>query len=172
MNTEQSKKELEQAMLELALGRVFVEEVHTYLDPREQTVTKIEKIKKQIAPSAQLQIYLSRKYQVQGLQQKKSVFDWRNEKSMNGGGVLDADEVLFMRTTTAAGRKMYRLCSRREQEARSRASRQGTRSVLQQLGMAANDRSDKGARIRIGRVRPRGRQDRSRRACASYRAAG
>ena len=54
------KLELENAMYKLATGQMYVEEVRTSLDPQGQRVTKIDKVKKQLPPNAQIQMFLAR----------------------------------------------------------------------------------------------------------------
>ena len=52
--------ELENAMFDLALGRTYVEEVKSILDPKTGTVVRIEKTKKQIPPNPTTQIFLAK----------------------------------------------------------------------------------------------------------------
>lgn len=52
--------ELENAMFDLALGRICVEEVKSVLDPKTGTVVRIEKTKKQIPPNPTTQIFLAK----------------------------------------------------------------------------------------------------------------
>lgn len=52
--------ELENAMFDLALGRIYVEEVKSVLDPKTGTVVRIEKTKKQIPPNPTTQIFLAK----------------------------------------------------------------------------------------------------------------
>ena len=52
--------ELENAMFNLACGKTFVEEVKSVLDPKNGTILKIEKTRKQIPPSAILLIFLAK----------------------------------------------------------------------------------------------------------------
>nr|DAI35743.1 MAG TPA: terminase small subunit [Caudoviricetes sp.] len=52
--------ELENAMFDLALGRTYVEEVKSILDPKTGTVVRIEKTKKQIQPNPTMQIFLAK----------------------------------------------------------------------------------------------------------------
>lgn len=52
--------ELENAMFDLALGRTYVEEVKSILDPKTGTVIRIEKTKKQIPPNPTTQIFLAK----------------------------------------------------------------------------------------------------------------
>ena len=54
------KLELENAMYKLATGQMYIEEVKTSLDPQGQRVTKIDKVKKQLPPNAQVQMFLAR----------------------------------------------------------------------------------------------------------------
>ena len=53
--------ELENAMFDLALGRTYVEEVKSILDPKTGMVIRIEKTKKQIPPNPTTQIFLAKK---------------------------------------------------------------------------------------------------------------
>lgn len=57
---EKPKLELENAMYKLATGQMYIEEVKTSLDPQGQRVTKIDKVKKQLPPNAQVQMFLAR----------------------------------------------------------------------------------------------------------------
>ena len=57
---EKPKVELENAMYKLATGQMYIEEVKTSLDPQGQRVTKIDKVKKQLPPNAQVQMFLAR----------------------------------------------------------------------------------------------------------------
>lgn len=52
--------ELENAMFDLALGRTYVEEVKSILDPKTGMVIRIEKTKKQIPPNPTTQIFLAK----------------------------------------------------------------------------------------------------------------
>lgn len=52
--------ELENAMFDLALGRTYVEEVKSILDPKTGTVVRIEKTRKQIPPNPTTQIFLAK----------------------------------------------------------------------------------------------------------------
>lgn len=52
--------ELENAMFDLALGRTYVEEVKSILDPKTGMVVRIEKTKKQIPPNPTTQIFLAK----------------------------------------------------------------------------------------------------------------
>ena len=52
--------ELENAMFDLALGRTYVEEVKSILDPKTGVVVRIEKTKKQIPPNPTTQIFLAK----------------------------------------------------------------------------------------------------------------
>ena len=47
-------------MFDLALGRTYVEEVKSILDPKTGTVVRIEKTKKQIPPNPTTQIFLAK----------------------------------------------------------------------------------------------------------------
>ena len=47
-------------MYKLATGQMYIEETKTTLDPQGQKVTKIDKVKKQLAPNAQIQMFLAR----------------------------------------------------------------------------------------------------------------
>lgn len=57
---EKPKLELENSMFKLATGQMFVEETRTTLDPQGQRVTKIDKVKKQLPPNPQIQMFLAR----------------------------------------------------------------------------------------------------------------
>ena len=59
---EKPKLELENAMFKLATGQMFIEETKTTLDPQGQKVTKIDKVKKQLPPNAQIQMFLARSW--------------------------------------------------------------------------------------------------------------
>lgn len=52
--------ELENAMLELALGHSFTEETKSILDPNTRKVIRVEKTRKQIPPNATMQIFLAK----------------------------------------------------------------------------------------------------------------
>ena len=52
--------EIENAMFELACGKVFVEEIKTSIDAKTGEVSKIEKVRKQIPPSPVLLIFLAK----------------------------------------------------------------------------------------------------------------
>jgi len=52
--------ELENAMFDLALGKAYVEEVKSVLDPKTGTVIRIEKTRKQIPPNPTTQIFLAK----------------------------------------------------------------------------------------------------------------
>lgn len=54
------KLELENAMYKLATGQMYIEETKTTLDPQGQRVTKIDKVRKQLPPNAQVQMFLAR----------------------------------------------------------------------------------------------------------------
>ena len=57
---EKPKLELENAMFKLATGKMQIEETKTTLDPQTQRVTKIDRVKKQLPPNAQMQMFLAR----------------------------------------------------------------------------------------------------------------
>lgn len=57
---EKPKMELENAMFKLATGKMLIEETKTTLDPQTQRVTKIDRVKKQLPPNAQIQMFLAR----------------------------------------------------------------------------------------------------------------
>ncbi len=57
---EKPKMELENAMFKLATGKMQIEETKTTLDPQTQRVTKIDRVKKQLPPNAQVQMFLAR----------------------------------------------------------------------------------------------------------------
>ena len=46
------KLELEKSMLNLAIGKAYVEEVKTILEPSTGKVTRVEKTRKQLPPNA------------------------------------------------------------------------------------------------------------------------
>ena len=52
--------ELENAMFELALGRTYVEETKTILDPATRKVIRVETTKKQVPPNSTMQIFLAK----------------------------------------------------------------------------------------------------------------
>lgn len=54
------KIELEKSMFELAVGKVYVEEIKTILDPNNGTVIRVEKTRKQIPPNANVQQFLAK----------------------------------------------------------------------------------------------------------------
>ena len=56
------KIELERSMFDLAVGKVYVEEIKTILDPNNGTVIRVEKTRKQIPPSANLQQFLAKNF--------------------------------------------------------------------------------------------------------------
>ena len=56
------KLELEKSMFDLAIGKVHVEEIKTILDPNNGTVIRVEKTRKQIPPSANLQQFLAKNF--------------------------------------------------------------------------------------------------------------
>ncbi len=52
--------EIETTMIDLACGRVFVEEIKSTIDPKSGAITKIEKIRKQVPPNPVLLIFLAK----------------------------------------------------------------------------------------------------------------
>ncbi len=52
--------ELENAMFQLAIGKMTVEETKSILDPRLGKVIRIERVKKQIPPNPTMQIFLAK----------------------------------------------------------------------------------------------------------------
>ena len=54
------KIELEKSMFELAIGKAFVEEIKTILDPNTGKVIRVEKTRKQLPPNANLQTFLAK----------------------------------------------------------------------------------------------------------------
>ena len=57
---EKPKLELENAMYKMAIGQMFIEETKTTLYPQNQKVVKIDKVKKQLPPNVQVQMFLAR----------------------------------------------------------------------------------------------------------------
>ena len=57
---EKPKLELESAMYKMAIGQMFIEETKTTLDPQNQKIVKIDKVKKQLPPNVQVQMFLAR----------------------------------------------------------------------------------------------------------------
>ncbi len=51
---------LENSMFDLAVGKTYVEEIKTILDPNNGTVIRVEKTRKQIPPNANLQTFLAK----------------------------------------------------------------------------------------------------------------
>ena len=47
-------------MFELAIGKAFVEEIKTILDPNTGKVIRVEKTRKQLPPNANLQTFLAK----------------------------------------------------------------------------------------------------------------
>ena len=56
------KAELEKSMFDSAIGKVYVEEIKTILDPNNGTVIRVEKTRKQIPPNANLQQFLAKNF--------------------------------------------------------------------------------------------------------------
>ena len=54
------KIELEKSMFDLAVGKTYVEEIKTILDPNTGKVIRVEKTRKQIPPNANLQTFLAK----------------------------------------------------------------------------------------------------------------
>lgn len=52
--------EIETSMVDLACGRAFVEEIKSTIDPKTGTITKVEKVRKQIPPNATMLIFLAK----------------------------------------------------------------------------------------------------------------
>ena len=52
--------EIENAMFELACGRVYVEEIKSTLDPKTGTILKVEKVRRQIPPNPVMLIFLAK----------------------------------------------------------------------------------------------------------------
>ena len=58
----EEKAELEKSMFDSAIGKVYVEEIKTILDPNNGTVIRVEKTRKQIPPNANLQQFLAKNF--------------------------------------------------------------------------------------------------------------
>lgn len=54
------KLELEKSMLNLAIGKAYVEDVKTVIDPVTGDILKIERTRRQIPPNANLQTFLAK----------------------------------------------------------------------------------------------------------------
>lgn len=68
--------ELENAMFNLATGKVFVEETRTVLDPNTGKVVRIERYKKQVPPNPTTQIFLAKN------RMPDKYRDWYQKKSL------------------------------------------------------------------------------------------
>ena len=78
------QNELEKSMFDLAVGKVYVEEIKTIIDPNTGSVIRVEKTRKQIPPNANVQQFLAK-----NLIPKKYhplYFD-------NGGGGMNAEKI-------------------------------------------------------------------------------
>lgn len=53
--------ELEKAMLDLAMGRFYVEEIKSVIDPNTGKISRLEKVKKQLPPNPVIQMFLAKK---------------------------------------------------------------------------------------------------------------
>lgn len=82
------KIELEKSMLDLAIGKVYVEEIKTILDPNNGTVIRVEKTRKQIPPSANVQQFLAKNL----MPEKYHPPCWDNDSENNGGGINNAQK--------------------------------------------------------------------------------
>ena len=72
------KLELEKSMLNLAIGKAYVEEVKTVLDPSTGKVTRVEKTRKQLPPNANLQTFLAKNL----MPEKYHPPCWDNEEAL------------------------------------------------------------------------------------------
>lgn len=75
------KIELEKSMFDLAIGKTYVEEIKTILDPNSGTVIRVEKTRKQIPPSANLQQFLAKNL----IPEKYHPPCWEEDIQMGGG---------------------------------------------------------------------------------------
>lgn len=78
--------ELEKSMQDLAMGKAYAEEVKTILDPNSGKVVRVEKIRKQVPPNANLLMFLAKNL----MPKKYHPPLWDNEEivSNTGGGKL------------------------------------------------------------------------------------
>lgn len=72
------KLELEKSMLNLAIGKAYVEEVKTVLDPLTGDVIRVEKTRKQLPPNANLQTFLAKNL----MPEKYHPPCWDNEEAL------------------------------------------------------------------------------------------
>ena len=52
--------DIETSMIDLACGRAYVEEIKSTIDPNTGTITKVEKVRKQIPPNPTMLIFLAK----------------------------------------------------------------------------------------------------------------
>ena len=69
---EKPKIELENSMYKLATGQMYIEEVKTTLDPQGQRVTKIDKVRKQLPPNPQIQMFLAKAWMPEKYKEERS----------------------------------------------------------------------------------------------------
>ena len=52
--------DIETSMIDLACGRVYVEEIESTIDPKTGTITRVKKVRKQIPPNPTMLIFLAK----------------------------------------------------------------------------------------------------------------
>jgi len=69
---EKPKIELENSMFKLATGQMYIEETKTVLDPQGQKIVKIDKVRKQLPPNPQIQMFLARVWMPEKYREERS----------------------------------------------------------------------------------------------------